>query len=97
MSPTERDRKLRELLGVSADATAADILKLVLDTGWTPDAQQAVVDGETAYVCPVHKGIFISVEHHESTGQLAQTGWPTPEIASLEALRKARGLDLISD
>ena len=97
MTDAERDSRLRDLLSVPADATPLDILKLVTEEGWTPHPYSAQVEGQTLYFCPVSQGIWISVERDNATGRTGQTGWPTPELASLEALRKTRGVDPLQD
>ena len=66
-------------------------IQLVVEEGWTPHPSRDEVDGQTLYFCPVSQGIFTrTVEQDNATGQIRQLGWATPEIASLEALRKAR-------
>jgi hypothetical protein len=97
MTDAERDKRLRNLLSVPQDATALDILKLVAEEGWTRHPYSDQVEGQTLYFCPASQGIWISVERDNATGRTGQTGWPTPELASLEALRKTRGVDPLSE
>ena len=97
MTDAERDKRLRQVLSVPPNAAALDILKLVVAEDWTPHPFRDEVDGQTLFFCPVSQGIWISVEREDATGRIAQKGWATPELATLEALRKAQQVDLLED
>ncbi len=82
--------ELRKLLDVSDAVTTDAILDLIKKEGWEPHLFSEEVEGCTLWACPIRKGIFQTVERNEATGQTGQAGSPTPEIAALEGLRKAR-------
>ena len=97
MTDAERDRRLRETLSVPPEATSLDILKVVVAEGWTPHPYRDEVEGQTLYFCPISQGNWIIVERENATGRAVERGWSTTELASLEALRKARSVDPVTD
>lgn len=82
--------KLRKLLKVPDHITTDAILDLIKKEGWEPLLVSGEVEGRTLWACPIRKEIFQTVEFDEATQQMGQAGSPTPEIAALEGLRKAR-------
>jgi hypothetical protein len=87
--PAEREATLRKQLGVSETATVNDIVKLIVDTGCVPRPMSTTLSGERLYACPVSRGIFTTVQADEY-GRVGQAGSPTPMLAVLEALQRAR-------
>ena len=89
--PAEIDGQLRQLLGVTGEATLQDILQMIVDEGWEPHLLRQDFDGVPLWACPIRKGIFRTMQRDEETGQIGHDGYPTPTIAALNGLRLARG------
>ncbi len=90
-------RELRKLVGI-ADAIETDaILDLIKKEGWEPNLICGEVDGREVWGCPMRNEIGPTIERNDTTGQMGQEQSPTPEIAALQGLRKARGKPRLSE
>ena len=85
----KRELALRKELNVPDDVGVEDVLKLILEAGWKPHPICEEHDGNQLYACPVSSGIFRTVQSDEH-GRLGQESSPTPILAVLEGLRRAR-------
>lgn len=86
----EQVAELRREFHIPEDATEADVLKAIYDTGWTPHPAQVIVGGKPAFVCPVQRGIFVTCQLHES-GAMGQQPTRSSILAALLGLKRARG------
>lgn len=89
----EVEQELRKMLDVPQDAGVDEILDMIRGEGWTPTLFSEVVEGQELWACPVQCGIFGTVQLDPVTGRMGQAGRPTPAIAALEGLKRARGVD----
>jgi hypothetical protein len=99
MTITELDDRYREMLNVPADANVGGIVELiqqedlVTEDGFLPLLFSEEVDGQRLWACTFvgfwGRWVEVSPESPYVTGNV---GYPTQELAALDALRFARGL-----
>ena len=88
---SDYEEDLRRVLGT--DAELDGILALIRAEEYEPNLYSQEIEGTRVWACPVRKGIFQTVQRDNETGLMGQEGMPTPELAALEGLRRARNID----
>ena len=85
------EEDLRRVLDTSAQVDG--ILASIRAEGYEPNLSSQEIDGIRVWACPIRKGIFSSAQVENQTGVMGQEGSPSPELAALEGLRRARNID----
>ena len=85
------EEDLRRVLDTGAELES--ILTSIRAEGYEPNLHSQEIDGTRVWACPIRKGIFSTVQRNNETGLMGQEGSPSPELAALEGLRRARNID----